>query len=304
MKQLALSDIHLAKPFIKWVGGKRQLIDSIDKRLFPIFSTTKGIKYVEPFVGGGAVFFHIMQKYRDVVKGAVICDVNTDLINAYKVIKEQPSDLVKSLREMENKYYSLSSDEQKQELFYEIREKYNHCDNDSITNTMYLIFLNRTCFNGLYRVNAKGEFNVPAGRYKHPLICDEETIIADSKCLKDVTILNGDFEITEEYANENTFFYLDPPYRPLDATSSFTSYSKDKFDDNDQKRLKLFIDRITEKKSDIMLSNSDGMGKNPDDNFFDVMYENYNINRVVAKRSINANPNKRGKLTELLITNF
>ena len=169
---------------------------------------------------------------------------------------------------------------------------------------MYLIFLNKTCFNGLYRVNSKGEFNVPFGKYKNPTICDAKTIYADSELLQKVEIRCGDFEETEQYISENTFIYFDPPYRPLDATSSFNSYAKEAFNDEEQIRLKRYFDRLSEKRCLMMLSNSDCKGRNPEDTFFDDLYKDYIIERVYASRSVNANPEKRGKLTELLIRNY
>ena len=164
--------------------------------------------------------------------------------------------------------------------------------------------MNRTCFNGLYRVNKKGLFNVPFGKYANPTICDPNTLRKDSELLQRVEILTGDFEDTFDYANGNTFFYFDPPYRPLSDTSSFNDYTKEAFNDDAQIRLKKYCDKINEAGYKFMLSNSDCKGKDEKDNFFDMLYEAYQIERVWASRSINSNPNKRGKLTEILVHNY
>ncbi len=165
------------------------------------------------------------------------------------------------------------------------------------------IFLNRTCFNGLYRVNRKNEFNVPMGSYRNPTICDKENIIAVNNALQKVEILSGDFEQTFDFAKENSLFYFDPPYKPLSETSSFNSYAKDDFNDSEQIRLRDFCEKLDKENYSWVLSNSDVKGKDHTDNFFDDLYADFKIERVDAKRSINANPEKRGMLKELLITN-
>ena len=205
---------------------------------------------------------------------------------------------------MHEAYYQLSSFEARKECFLAARERYNEKNLNPIENTTLFFFLNRTCFNGLYRVNKKGAFNVPFGKYYHPLICDPVTLRADSVLLRCVEILNGDFEDTFRYAQGNTLFYFDPPYRPLSDTSSFTDYSKESFNDDAQVRLKKFCDKVSSAGYHFMLSNSDCKGKNEEDNFFDVLYQDYEIERVWASRNINANPKKRGKLTEILVHNY
>jgi DNA adenine methylase len=290
-----------AKPFIKWVGGKTQLIDSIEKALPDSFAQRSNVTYIEPFVGGGAVLFWILQKYRNITK-AVINDINPDLTTAYKTIKESPVELVKTLKMIQDEYLPLNEDKRKQ-YFLDIRDKFNTKVIDSIENTALFIFLNRTCFNGLYRVNAKGLFNVPFGRYANPKICDEQTIFADSELLQKVEILTGDFKETLRYANKNSLFYFDPPYKPLSGTSSFNSYAKEVFNDKEQIRLGNFCKKIDMLGYNFILSNSDVKGKNPNDSFFDDLYNQFHIKRVYATRMVNANAEKRGKLTELLITN-
>jgi|BioPla2DNA2_1021312.scaffolds.fasta_scaffold37955_2 DNA adenine methylase len=290
-----------AKPFIKWVGGKTQLIGCIEKALPENFAGIKNVTYIEPFVGSGAVLFWILQQYPNITK-AVINDINSDLTTAYKTIKETPSELVKYLQIIQDEYLLLN-EENRKEYYLNKRERFNTKSLDFLENTALFIFLNRTCFNGLYRVNSKGLFNVPFGRYSNPKICDKETIFADSEILQKVEILTGDFEQTLKYATDNSLFYFDPPYKPLSTTSSFNSYAKEDFNDLEQIRLSDFCKKIDLLGYNFILSNSDVKGINPDDDFFDDLYEQFSIKRVFATRMINANAEKRGKLTELLITN-
>ncbi len=290
-----------AKPFIKWVGGKTQLINEIEKVLPDHLLTSNNLTYIEPFVGGGAVLFWILQKYPN-IKNAVINDINPDLTTAYRTIKKSPNDLISRLKQVQAEYLPLS-EEKRKEYFLAKRSLFNTKNLDAIENTALFIFLNRTCFNGLYRVNSKGLFNVPFGRYANPKICDEETILADSELLQKVEILTGDFNETINHIGEKSFFYLDPPYKPLSETSSFNSYTKEAFNDDEQIRLGNFCKQIDSLGHSFMLSNSDVKGKNPEDNFFDDLYINFDIRRVFATRMVNANAEKRGKLTELLITN-
>ena len=184
--------------------------------------------------------------------------------------------------------------------------KISGCNSDgiSIENCTLFFFLNRTCFNGLYRVNKDGKFNVPFGKYSTPTICDADTIYADSRLLQKVEIMTGDFEQTYNKIEDNTFFYFDPPYRPLSNTSSFNDYSKEDFNDNAQIRLKYFCDKLNEIGVDFMLSNSDCLGKDGIDRFFDDLFIDYRIERVWASRNVNAIASKRGKLTEIVVNNY
>ena len=293
--------INKGKPFIKWVGGKTQLIESIEKVLPKDFNNQTNLTYIEPFVGGGAVLFWILQKYPN-IKRAVINDINPDLTTTYKIIKTNPKELIIALRSISSEYLPLS-EEKRKEYYLSKRDRFNTKSLDSIENSALFIFLNRTCFNGLYRVNSRGLFNVPFGKYINPKICDEQTILADSELLQKVEILTGDFEATLKHVGENNFFYFDPPYKPLSETSSFNSYTKEEFNDKEQIRLSEFCQRIDLMGHRFILSNSDVKSKNPHDNFFDDLYNQFDINRVFATRMVNANANKRGKLTELLITN-
>lgn len=292
-----------AKPFIKWVGGKSQLIEQLTRLMPADFDKWKDVTYIEPFVGGGAMLFHMLQTYPNITN-AVINDINADLITCYQTIRENPNELIDALKETQQEYYSLKTEEERKVFFLKTRDIYNEKKLNPIENTVKFIFLNRTCFNGLYRVNKRGLFNVPFGKYTNPQICDEVTILKDSELLKRVTILNDDFEKTFEYAKENTLFYFDPPYRPLSDTSSFNDYTKESFNDDAQIRLKKFCDKVNDSGFRFILSNSDCKEKNEQDSFFDALYEGYSIERVWASRSINANPTKRGKLTEIVVRNF
>ena len=292
-----------AKPFIKWVGGKTQLLEQLDAQLPANFSDWDDVTYIEPFVGGGAMLFYMLQQYPN-IRHAVINDVNSDLTTCYRTVRDMPEELITSLMEIQDAYNALKTEEARKDFFLAVRDRYNEKNLEPLENTTKFFFLNRTCFNGLYRVNRKGLFNVPFGKYTNPQICVPMTIRRDSELLQNVEILTGDFEATFNYAQGNTLFYFDPPYRPLSDTSSFNDYAKEAFNDDAQIRLKEFCDRINEAGFSFMLSNSDCKGKNEKDNFFDVLYGEYYIERVWASRSINSNPSKRGKLTEILVHNY
>lgn len=292
-----------AKPFIKWVGGKGQLIEQLETRLPADFDDWNNMTYIEPFVGGGAMLFYMLQRHPN-IKHAVISDINSDLITCYRTVRDNVEELISALHDIQAQYYALPDMEAKREMFMKVRQRYNEKNLAPIENTAKFFFLNRTCFNGLYRVNKKGLFNVPCGKYMRPQICDEETLRADSNLLKRVEILDGDFEKTLLFARGKTFFYFDPPYRPLSDTSSFNDYARESFNDDSQVRLKKFCDKVVAEGHHFMLSNSDCKGKNEADNFFDVLYADYHIDRVLASRNVNANGAKRGKIPELLIRSY
>ena len=277
----------IAKPFIKWVGGKGQLINQIESKLPTNFDKWENVTYIEPFVGGGAVLFHMLQQHPN-VKHAVINDINSDLITCYRVIRDNVEELITALNDMQLMYYSLSDTSAKLEMYMTVRKRYNTKCLKPIEIAADFIFLNRTCFNGLYRVNKSGLFNVPWGKHIKPQICDECTLRADSQLLKRVEFLEGDFEKTMRSAIGRAFFYLDPPYRPLSVTSNFKDYSKEVFNDDSQIRLKNFCDRIVAGGHDFLLSNSDPKNINESDNFFDKLYSAYYIDRVMAARNVNA----------------
>ena len=292
-----------AKPFLKWAGGKGKLLTQLSEHL-PKRISEEPFTYIEPFVGGGAMLFYMLQHFSN-IKKVVINDVNGDLILAYKTIKDDVESLIESLNNLEKKYYSIDA-EKRSDMYYDIREQYNQHQGESVARVSQLIFLNKTCFNGLYRVNSKGFFNVPFGRYVNPTICNADVLRADSILLKsaNIEICQGDFCEVIKQIDGLTFVYMDPPYRPLDATSSFTAYAKGDFNDDDQRKLASFCNMLSEKECLWMQSNSDCSAKNPEDTFFEDLYNQYIINRVYASRSINANASKRGKLTELLIKNY
>ena len=292
-----------AKPFIKWVGGKGQLIEQLEALLPADFSGRENVTYIEPFVGGGAMLFYMLQKYPN-IKSAVINDINPDLTLCYQVVRDNPTELIKYLGAIQSEYHALQTEEERKLFFLQQRDRFNTKSLNPIENSTLFFFLNRTCFNGLYRVNKAGKFNVPFGKYSTPTICDADTIYADSRLLQKVEIMTGDFEQTYTKIEDNTFFYFDPPYRPLSNTSSFNDYSKEDFNDNAQIRLKYFCDKLNEIGVDFMLSNSDCLGKDGIDRFFDDLFIDYRIERVWASRNVNAIASKRGKLTEIVVNNY
>ena len=292
------------KPFIKWVGGKGQLLPEINK-LYPIELGKNINKYAEIFLGGGAVLFDILSKYK--LDEVYISDKNLELINTYKSIRDNVDILIKSLKEMEEQYIPLNNEDRKI-YYYEKREEYNslkiNSEMNNIEKAILFIFLNKTCFNGLYRVNKKGKFNVPMGAYKKPKICDEENLKNVSLTLRNVKIVYADYRESEKFIDDKTFVYIDPPYRPLNITSSFTSYTENDFNDKEKIELAEYINVLNKKGAKIVISNSDPKNNDIDDNFFDKLYKNYNINRVKATRMLNSNASLRGAINELLITNY
>jgi DNA adenine methylase len=297
--------MEIVKPFVKWAGGKGGLIPQI-KNFYPFeIENIKIDKYVEPFVGGGAVLINILQKYD--IKEAYAFDINMDLINCYNVIKSNVEELIQELDNKEKKFLSLDNDK-REEYFYDIRNEYNsyslEVNKMNVKRASEFIFLNRTCFNGLYRVNKNGKFNVPCGKYKNPTICDSTNLRNLSYLIRNVNFQYGDYKKSEKYIDNNTFVYFDPPYRPLSNTSGFTSYTKEDFNDDNQKELADFFRQLDSKDAKLMLSNSNPKNINKDDNFFEDIYKGFYINEISAKRMINANAKGRGEISELLITNY
>lgn len=249
------------------------------------------------------MLFYLLQKYTN-IQHAIINDLNGRLISAYRVIRDFPENLINVLSEFDERYRKLNTEEKRKEFFLYYRDIFNEQTLEPIDEAAMLIFLNRTCFNGLYRENSKGKFNVPFGRYSNPTICDRDTIMADSRILQRVEILNGDYSNATTQINGYTLVYFDPPYRPLNATSNFNSYIREPFDDNEQIRLGNHMADLDLRGAHILLSNSDCRGANPSDMFFDNIYGRFHIERVCAKRNINANASNRGILSELLIRNY
>ncbi|MHA1477748.1 MAG: DNA adenine methylase [Promethearchaeota archaeon] len=266
-------------PFLKWAGGKRQLLSQIDLYIPKSFN-----KYIEPFVGGGALFFYLLPK------NAILNDINQDLINTYRVIKENVSELITSLKKHKNE----------EEYFYKIRSVDRNLDEfktwSDVEKASRIIYLNRCCYNGLYRVNSKGYFNAPFGKYKNPKICNEENLKLVHKVLKDVKLMNISFELCLNYAKKDDFIYFDPPYVPISESANFTSYTKSSFKKEDQIKLFNVFKELDQKGCKLLLSNSYN-------EFILKLYKNYQINIVYAKRAINSNPDKRGEIKELLIIN-
>jgi DNA adenine methylase len=300
-------DKTIAKPFLKWAGGKTQLLDEIEKRLPKEITSGQINSYVEPFIGGGAVFFYMAQNYPS-INHFYLFDINNDLVNCYKTIQSNVGKLIDALKKLESNFLLLNHTARKN-FYLDIRASFNQdkCKKHSPETIAKMIFLNKTCFNGLYRVNSKNEFNVPFGDYKNPKICNEKNLLAVSQVLQKAEIICGDFEKSEKYINEKTFVYLDPPYRPLNKTANFTSYTKDSFSENDQIRLVRFCKEVKQKGAKFLLSNSDPKNENPKDLFFEKHYpqkEIFTIETVKASRLINCQPTKRGQINELLITNY
>ncbi|HQL92674.1 MAG TPA: DNA adenine methylase [Anaerolineaceae bacterium] len=286
---------------MKWAGGKGQLLNELRKK-YPKELGRSIRKYAEPFVGGGAVLFDILNNYA--LDQVYISDINAELINTYKVLKGEPDKLIKLLYQFQSEFIPLSLDERKK-YYYEKRDIFNKLNkqkSNQVELAAIFIFLNRTCFNGLYRVNSKGEFNVPMGSYKNPLICDSKNLLKVSRGLKNVQIVCADYLESDSFIDENTFVYFDPPYRPLNASSSFTAYTKDSFSDEDQAELATFITRLSARGSYILASNSDPKNVNPEDDFFEELYSKLAIKRVSATRIINSDASLRGKINELLIS--
>lgn len=297
-------DGEKAKPFLKWAGGKGQLLLEIEQ-YYP-FENGTITKYAEPFVGGGAVLFDVLSKYD--LDEVYISDINVELINTYCIIRDNIDDLVVMLKEMQNEFAPADTHYRK-EYYSAKREHFNDLkvNGDSSTNVekaALMIFLNKTCFNGLYRVNKKGLFNVPMGAYKNPLICDEDNLRTASGLLQRVTIVCGDYRNSADFIDGNTFVYFDPPYRPITETASFTAYTENVFNDEEQIELAKFVDDMHRKGAKVVISNSDPKNSNADDDFFDNIYSSHKIKRVEATRMINCNSEARGKIKELLISNF
>lgn len=300
-----------AKPFLKWVGGKRQLLGQFEKLYPQQLKEKKIVNYYEPFVGGGAVFFDIAQRFE--ISNAYLYDINEELILAYTVIQRDVSKLLDFLSRYEREYKKLNEGNQ-QEYYYEIRQNFNlnrfNIDYDKysenwIPRAAQIIFLNKTCFNGLFRFNSKGSFNTPQGKYKNPKILDEKNLQNVSKLLEIATIKRADFKALKNDLNgKPSFIYFDPPYKPISKTSNFTSYSKFNFQDNEQLQLAGLFYELDECGYELMLSNSDTKNADPADDFFDQAYKDFRITRVDAKRSINSDPKKRNKIKEIVVTNY
>lgn len=293
-----------AKPFLKWAGGKTQLLGQLTPYL-PQRVTRKKFTYVEPCVGAGAVFFWMLNTFPNMDK-AIINDINEDLVNVYRIIASYPRELISVLSIFQDEYHALKEDREKRKAwYYEKRELYNTRSQEPVIQAALFISLNRTCFNGLYRVNSKNQFNVSFGMAVTPTICNKVNLMAVSEALQKVEIRCGDFERTLDHTvGDDTLLFIDPPYKPISKTSNFNAYTQGRFDDNEQTRLRDFCMRLHEKGCKWMLCNSDVKAYDPEDDFFDRLYANFNIHRLISKRTISANVGRRGSVCELLITNY
>jgi DNA adenine methylase len=271
---------EIPHPFLKWAGGKRQLISQMYKYFPKNFN-----KYIEPFIGGGAAYFYLKPKL------SILIDINEELINCYKVIKNNVEELIELLKTHKNEkgyYYRIRELDRDDEKFAKLT---------NIEKASRMIYMNRCCYNGLYRVNSKGQFNVPFGKYKNPNFCDEENLLAVNKVLENVKIIHGSFEISLDYAEKGDFIYFDPPYYPISKTSSFTSYTKENFGEDSQKKLLHIFKKLDEIDCNLMLSNSYN-------EYINDLYKDYKIITLDARRAINSNAAKRGNIKVLLITNY
>lgn len=299
------------KPFLKWAGGKSKLVFELENRYPEELLNGKIKTYIEPFIGGGAVYFNIASKYQ--FEKIIINDINSELILTYKVIKYNVNEIINYLNKYQDKYNSLDTLSEKEDYYYKIRERFNNGKGNvnyedigaiEIEHASYMIFLNKSCFNGLYRENKKGGFNVPFGKKEKINTFEEENLRAVSKLLQKTIILNGDFEKVEEYIDDNTFVYMDPPYRPLKGKGSFKDYSKEEFNDDTQIRLAQFYKKITQIGAKVMESNSDPKNLDESDMFFDDLYKEFKIDRINAARNINSKGNGRGKVSEILVISY
>ena len=289
MTQLINQNINISKiqPFVKWVGGKRGLLSQITPLLPKKFNN-----YFEPFVGGGALFFELQKQGKLDGKKVYLFDINSELVNAYNIVKESPKKLIEKLFEFKENH--------SKEYYYEVRawdREENFLELDKITRASRFIYLNKTCFNGLYRVNRKNQNNVPMGSYKNPNICDSDIIYSASYALQNATILNASYVDVLRYATKDDLVYFDPPYYPLNPTSSFTSYSEFEFLDREQEELFELFSELDRKGAFVVHSNSDT-------EFINELYNKFDIKKIQANRFINSKGSGRGKISEVLVRNF
>ncbi len=299
-----------AQPFLKWAGGKTQHIKKFQKFYPAELKSGKIKRYFEPFLGSGAVFFDVAQKYK--IDSALLCDINEELILTYLVIQRDVDKLFEYLLRYKKSYLKLDTEKQK-EFYYELRTNYNlqrfnidykKYSENWIPRAAQLIFMNKTCYNGLFRMNSKGEFNSPVGRYKNPQIFDAENLQKISELLQMAEVCKLHFADIKSKARKSSFVYFDPPYRPLNRTASFTSYSTFQFSDPQQIELANLFKALDKRQAKLMLSNSDPKNEDPSDNFFDELYEDYHLYRIKANRMINSKKDKRGKINEILVLNY
>ncbi|MDX1414708.1 MAG: Dam family site-specific DNA-(adenine-N6)-methyltransferase [Candidatus Promineifilaceae bacterium] len=299
-----------ARPFLKWAGGKGRLLGQMARFLPEALLEGRVRRYVEPFVGGGAFFFFLQARFD--VQEFYLFDRSPELVLVYRVVQRDVEALIAGLQRVEADYLSLENGEREQ-AFYAARASFNEARSGInfaqygprwIARAVQLIFLNRTCYNGLFRVNSRGDFNVPCGRYERPRICRTENLRAAARALQGVAIEQGDFADCEKLVGEETFVYFDPPYRPISRTAAFNAYARSSFGDAEQRRLAEFYRGLDRKKGWLMLSNSDPKNVDPEDDFFERAYEGFRMERIRAARAINSKGSRRGPVNELLILNY
>ncbi len=289
------------RPFLKWAGGKTQLLPALLARLPPGLGDGSIHRYVEPFVGGGALFFDLATRFPSL--DCRLFDANPGVALVYRVVRGQVEDLIARLEVMDAAYRA-EDEAGRKDYYYAVRERFNAGGLDLVEQAADLLFLNRTGFNGLYRTNGSGGFNVPHGRYRNPQISRPDLLRAASRALASAEIEVDDFSAAGTVVDDRTFIYLDPPYRPLTKTASFTAYSSHPFGDEEQRRLAAFVRALDARGARIMLSNSDPRNADPGDDFFDALYEGFVIERVPARRMINRDGAGRGTINELVIRNY
>ena len=279
-----------SKPFLKWVGGKSQLLDQFEPYFAAAFDSGNIKRYIEPFIGGGAVFFNLSNK-DCLPETSFLYDNNEELTNTFQIVRDNLNDLITAL--------SIHQEQHDREYYYHVRgqDRDSNLTLSNVERAARMIYLNRTCYNGLYRVNSKGQFNVPMGSYKNPKILHEDILLSASTALQNSVVEPRDFQFVLDIAKPKDFIYFDPPYDPLSKTSSFTSYTSGSFRDADQRRLAQVYSTLSERGCLCMLSNS----YTP---FILDLYKNYRIEKVQAVRAVNSDPNGRGAIDEVLVLNY
>ncbi len=290
-----------ARGVLKWAGGKSQLLDTFQHCYPPGLKTGTIHRYIEPFVGSGAVLFDVAAQFP--VDALIALDRNPRLMAAYVVIRDDAPALIDYLAVWQARYWA-ADETARHQIYYQVRDRFNAQTGSAVEQAAALVFLNRTCFNGLYRVNRQGRFNTPIGRYRQPLICDAENLLRVQAVLQRVDLRVGDYHDVLDQVDAHTFVYCDPPYRPLSATASFTAYAANAFGDDQQRELAAFLRTCRDRGAAVMLSNSDPHNIDPSDDFFDTLYHDWVITRVPARRAINSNKDRRGPIRELVITNY
>lgn len=298
----------MATPFIKWAGGKSKLAPIIENRIEKSIGFENIEHYIEAFTGGGALFFYLIERHK--FETITLIDINIELINTYRAIKKQPYLLMEILDEMQLTYNTLPSEDEKSIYYYSIRAQFNELEDKNFLNktidynrSAQFVFLNKTCFNGLYRENSKGKYNVPFGKRKEVNLYELNNILEINTLLQNVNIVAGDYTLAKDYLSPNTLVYFDPPYRPITGTAAFTAYTKGGFNDDNQRELAKFCRYISDNDSFFALSNSDPYNGNIKDNFFDNLYRGFEIHRIHAARAIAARSSSRKSVTEMLIVN-